>query len=209
MIKYIDEGHNVPKKPVYRLDSLPSNTFASNAYQLTEEDFTVGTQTLKRLNMWQADGSQQPDLVIGSQSYFQKNLTMRDQNVISKSSESPLPKDPSSEISQPKSSQRKTENSGPSSFMGSKNSLKSSSLQSTVKTSSASASTKLVLQKSSKQSMLQQIPEFPEIGEQFIEEDDDDVNRQMLIKTTEASIKQSILLVSEYDFLSGSALGSS
>lgn len=57
MIKYIDEGIHVQEKPSYRLDSMPSATFTTGGYNLTEEDFSVGPETLKKLNQWQADGT--------------------------------------------------------------------------------------------------------------------------------------------------------
>ena len=56
--------------------------------------------------------------------------------------------------------------------------------------------------------MLGEIPEFPEqIKESLYEEEDEEDAAPMLIKTSEGAIKsnkQSILLVSEYDFLNSS-----
>jgi hypothetical protein len=56
--------------------------------------------------------------------------------------------------------------------------------------------------------VLGEIPEFPEqIKESLYEEEDEEDAAPMLIKTSEGAIKsnkQSILLVSEYDFLNSS-----
>jgi hypothetical protein len=56
--------------------------------------------------------------------------------------------------------------------------------------------------------VLGEIPEFPEqIKESLYEEEDEEDAAPMLIKTSEGAIKsnkQSILLVSEYDFLTSS-----
>jgi hypothetical protein len=68
MIKYIDHGLDYVQKPVYRLDSVPSATFTTTN-RLTEDDFSVGPETFKKLEKWNADGPQE-DPVIGSQSYF-------------------------------------------------------------------------------------------------------------------------------------------
>lgn len=95
---------------------------------------------------------------------------------MSKSNENPLPKEPAEKVGSQISSmpKRGVSAAGPSSFMGSKNSLKTSSLQTAAKLPSSASLTAKVTMKSSKQSMLREISEFPEIGEQFIEEDEDD-----------------------------------